>query len=66
MIQFSLLIFAYMFAREIIESFREWAAKGTRKPLVLRGARQVGKTTSVNIFAVDVVEFRCLRGGRPS
>jgi predicted AAA+ superfamily ATPase len=46
-----------MFAREIIESFRKWAAKDTRKPLVLRGARQVGKTTSVNIFAKDFDQY---------
>ncbi|OIO73200.1 MAG: AAA family ATPase [Elusimicrobia bacterium CG1_02_37_114] len=42
-----------MFNREIIKSFKEWAKLPERKPLVLRGARQVGKTTAVNIFSKE-------------
>ncbi len=42
-----------MFFRTIISRLREWAAQDDRKPLILRGARQVGKTTAVNIFAED-------------
>ena len=42
-----------MFARTAITYLRQWAAKEERKPLVLRGARQVGKTTLVNMFARD-------------
>jgi len=40
-----------MFKREALESLEKWAAKSKHKPLVLRGARQVGKTTLVNEFA---------------
>jgi len=40
-----------MFKREALESLKKWAAKPKHKPLVLRGARQVGKTTLVNEFA---------------
>ena len=36
-----------MFRRIALENLREWALKAERKPLVLRGARQVGKTTLV-------------------
>jgi predicted AAA+ superfamily ATPase len=42
-----------MFKREIISEFKRWAEKSDRKPLVLRGARQAGKTTSVEIFSKD-------------
>lgn len=40
-----------MFQREILENLRKWVAKSKRKPLILRGARQVGKTTLVNEFS---------------
>lgn len=42
-----------MFERIAIRYLRSWAAKEERKPLVLRGARQVGKTTLVELFAQD-------------
>lgn len=42
-----------MFKRIAINYLREWAQKEERKPLVLRGARQVGKTTLVKMFAKD-------------
>lgn len=42
-----------MFKRIALENLREWALKAERKPLVLRGARQVGKTTLVEMFAAD-------------
>lgn len=42
-----------MFRRIALEKLREWALKAERKPLVLRGARQVGKTTLVEMFAAD-------------
>lgn len=42
-----------MFRRIVLENLREWALKAERKPLVLRGARQVGKTTLVEMFAAD-------------
>ena len=42
-----------MFRRIALENLREWALKAERKPLVLRGARQVGKTTLLEMFAAD-------------
>lgn len=42
-----------MFKRTAIRHLRQWAEKEERKPLVLRGARQVGKTTLVELFAKD-------------
>lgn len=40
-----------MFKRQIQASLQKWAASPFRKPLVIRGARQTGKTTVVNEFA---------------
>jgi len=40
-----------MFYRNILVQLEEWSQRDNRKPLVLRGARQVGKTTVVNYFA---------------
>ncbi len=40
-----------MFTRNTLKGLQEWAARPGHKPLVLRGARQVGKTTLVNQFA---------------
>lgn len=37
-----------MFQREILQLLSQWVENDHRKPLVLRGARQVGKTTVVN------------------
>ncbi|MDR2010099.1 MAG: AAA family ATPase [Bacteroidales bacterium] len=42
-----------MFERNIIKQLRIWAGGLNRKPLVLRGARQVGKTTLINEFSKD-------------
>ncbi len=42
-----------MFNRKIIGELRNWASRADRKPLILRGARQVGKTVAVNMFAAD-------------
>ena len=42
-----------MFSRNVITELRMWANRESRKPLILRGARQVGKTTLVNEFAKD-------------
>lgn len=42
-----------MFYRNALPELRKWADKKNRKPLVLRGARQVGKTTLVNEFAKE-------------
>jgi uncharacterized protein len=42
-----------MITRKLISYLRKWKDEKDRKPLVLRGARQVGKTTLVNEFAKD-------------
>ncbi len=42
-----------MINRNLISYLRNWAKDDDRKPLVLRGARQVGKTTLVNDFSND-------------
>ena len=39
-----------MFKREVLRQLENWKADSSRKPLVLRGPRQVGKTTVVNEF----------------
>jgi predicted AAA+ superfamily ATPase len=40
-----------MFRRDIIHKLEAWKQRSGRKPLVLRGARQTGKTTVVKMFA---------------
>ena len=42
-----------MFERNALMQLKEWSARPGHKPLVLRGARQVGKTTLVNQFSKD-------------
>lgn len=46
-----------MFQRLALNKLRKWAEKENRKPLVLRGARQVGKTTLVESFSKDFEVF---------
>jgi len=46
-----------MFKRDVLDDLNYWASKPNRKPLVLRGARQVGKTTIVNYFGKDFDNF---------
>jgi predicted AAA+ superfamily ATPase len=40
-----------VFYRNILDDLENWAGQKRRKPLILRGARQVGKTVAVNMFA---------------
>lgn len=40
-----------MFRRKIEEKFRSWLADASHKPLVVKGVRQCGKTSSVTDFA---------------
>lgn len=42
-----------MFKRTITAKLLEWKESDSRKPLILRGARQVGKTTIVNQFGAE-------------
>jgi predicted AAA+ superfamily ATPase len=46
-----------MFNREITSELKKWQVKPNRKPLILRGARQVGKTTLVKQFAKNFNQF---------
>ena len=46
----------YMFERDIFIRLREWASGEKHKPLILRGARQVGKTTVVHEFGKEFEE----------
>ena len=46
-----------MFKRQIQSSLQKWAASPFRKPLVIRGARQTGKTTVVNEFAKEFENY---------
>ncbi len=40
-----------MFNRRAVEEIQSWYNRSKRKPLVIRGARQVGKTTAVRLAA---------------
>jgi len=46
-----------MFPRKIIHEFEKWSAQRDRKPLILRGARQVGKTTAIDIFSESFDQY---------
>lgn len=54
-----------MFKREIISKLERWATNKYRKPLVLRGARQVGKTTVVNEFGKSFENYLYLNLENP-
>ena len=40
-----------MFSRDIVKIIDIWSSQSDRRPLVIRGARQVGKTTAINLFS---------------
>ncbi len=42
--------------REILKKLKEWKSKKGRKPLILRGARQVGKTYILKRFGQETFE----------
>ncbi|HQO10728.1 MAG TPA: AAA family ATPase [Clostridiales bacterium] len=46
-----------MIKRSILDELEKWSKKKNRKPLILRGARQVGKTTAVEMFAKKFDQF---------
>jgi predicted AAA+ superfamily ATPase/predicted transcriptional regulator len=46
-----------MIEREILKDLEKWRDSYQRKPLILRGARQVGKTTVVNEFAKQFKQY---------
>ncbi len=46
-----------MFRRDILSELEQWAKRKPHKPLVLRGARQVGKTTVVHQFGANFENY---------
>jgi len=46
-----------MFKRDILKKLSVWAQKNDRKPLILRGARQVGKTTAIHLFSKQFDQY---------
>lgn len=54
-----------MIQRKELTALRDWAEDEERKPLVLRGARQVGKTTLVEEFSKGFDTFLSLNLERP-
>jgi uncharacterized protein len=46
-----------MFRRDILKELVKWKDKKFRKPLVIRGARQVGKTTAIHLFAEQFDQY---------
>ena len=46
-----------MFERNVVTELQKWAAKSNRKPLLLRGSRQVGKTTLVENFSQNFENY---------
>ncbi|MDE7388316.1 MAG: AAA family ATPase [Muribaculaceae bacterium] len=55
-----------MIHRNLLHNLRHWARKPNRKPLVIRGARQVGKTTLVKEFSAEFDGFIHLNLERPA
>ena len=49
-----------MINREVIKELISWKNKSERKPLILRGARQVGKTTVIHDFSSQFDVFLTL------
>ena len=46
-----------MFKRRVYERLKHWKASDRRKPLIIRGARQVGKSTLVREFSSEYDHF---------
>ena len=42
-----------MFQRKILKQLCEWKKSPSRKPLIIRGARQVGKTSTIQLFGAE-------------
>ena len=45
------------FKRHIFDELVQWKTSSNAKPLILRGARQVGKTTLVRSFGESYTHF---------
>ncbi len=48
-----------MLRRNILSDLLKWATSSDRKPLIVRGARQVGKSTLVQLLA-DALGYPCV------
>ena len=46
-----------MFQRQALSGLRKWSGRSDRKPLIIRGARQVGKTSLINSFSKDFDQY---------
>ena len=46
-----------MLKRKIDIFLRQWKGKSDKKPLIISGARQIGKTTSIEEFAKTYKSF---------
>jgi uncharacterized protein len=46
-----------MFRRDILKELVKWKDKKFRKPLFIRGARQVEKTTAIHLFAEQFDQY---------
>jgi uncharacterized protein len=55
-----------IFTRKIEHNFKEWQVDKNRKPLILRGARQVGKSTLVNKWGSSYKYFVSLNLEKPN
>ncbi len=49
--------FVKSFDRHSLKYLLKWKTSSRRKPLIIRGARQVGKTTLVNLFSQDFQQY---------
>ena len=54
-----------MFQRQLINKLTLWRNSNNRKPLILRGARQVGKTSLVHLFGQEFEQYIYLNLERP-
>ena len=54
-----------MIYRNIYKQLKQWASNREHKPLILRGARQVGKTTIVDEFSREFDNYIHLNLERP-
>ncbi len=46
-----------MFQRKIVSELEDWRNSKWRKPLIIRGARQVGKTTAIHAFGKQFKQY---------
>ena len=54
-----------MFIRTLNSELKTWSELKNRKPLVIRGARQTGKTTLVNVFSSEFEQYIYLNLEKP-